>query len=80
MKYTILGILLVAGALMAWSLVTGNLQEAMMMAVAIVSVTFFSSIDSLWNYLYSRQNGPKRPAKPEGDHVIVVRSRSEGDR
>ncbi|MEI7657438.1 MAG: hypothetical protein WCK33_05165 [Phycisphaerae bacterium] len=77
MKYTIVGILIVALVLIMWSLATGNVQEAVMMTVAIVSVTFFSSIDSLWNYLYGRKNGPAGPAKPQGDNVIVVKSRSD---
>lgn len=77
MKYTIVGILLVATVLIMWSLATGNVQEAIMMTVAIISVTFFSSIDSLWNYLYGRKHGPAGPAKPRGDNVIVVKSRPD---
>ena len=74
MKYTILGILLIAALLLIWSMRTGTAQDGIMMAVAIVSVVFFSSIDSLWNALYSRKGKTIKPPVADGVHVITVKS------
>ena len=74
MKYTLIGILLVASILLVWSFRTGTGQDAVMMGVAIISVIFFSSIDSLWNFLYSRKAKPAERLKADGVNVIAVKS------
>ncbi|MCX5689564.1 MAG: hypothetical protein NTV94_07225 [Planctomycetota bacterium] len=79
MKYTILGILLTAGLLLIWSMRTGTAQDGIMMAVAIVSVIFFSSIDSLWNALYSKKGKTIKPPQADGVNVIVVRASDDSN-
>jgi hypothetical protein len=79
MKYTILGILLTAGLLLLWSMRTGTAQDGIMMAVAIVSVIFFSSIDSLWNALYSKKGKTIKPPPADGVNVIVVRASDDSN-
>jgi hypothetical protein len=74
MKYTILGILLTASILLIWSMRTGTAQDGIMMGIAIVSVIFFSSIDSLWNALYSKKGKTIKPPPADGVNVIVVKA------
>jgi hypothetical protein len=76
-KYTIIGILAISALLLVWIYRTGTTQDFLIMLVAIVSVTFFSSIDSLWNYLYP--NSPRaQKARAKGD-AIVVKLPGKGD-
>ena len=79
MKYTILGILLTASILLIWSMRTGTAQDGIMMGIAIVSVIFFSSIDSLWNALYSKKGKTIKPPPADGVNVIVVRASDDSN-
>jgi len=73
-KYTIAGILVVVAALLIWIIRTGTLADALLMIVAIVSVTFFASMGNLWNSLYpdSRTKTPSTPANSADREVITV--------
>lgn len=70
-KYTIAAILIVASILLVWMYRTGTVQDILIMIVAIVSVTFFASIDSLWNYLYNRNDTQRAAMKDGGERVVV---------
>ena len=60
MKYTIAGILLVATALLIWVGKTGSGTDVAIMAVAIVSVTFFASLGNLWNIIYRKKQAERK--------------------
>ena len=72
MKYTIGGILLIAAILLVWILRTGSREDAALMVIAIISVTFFASVPNLWNALYPAKPRSKDVANkvPEGATVV----------
>jgi hypothetical protein len=81
MKYTIAAILIVAAILIIWMARTGTVQDVLFMVVAIVCVVFFASIDSLWTYLYRRQDaaahrdGRAHAAGEQGRIVVSLKPR-----
>ncbi|MBS0197860.1 MAG: hypothetical protein JSR77_13985 [Planctomycetes bacterium] len=59
MKYTIAAIATIAAGLLIWVLIAGSGTDAVIMVVAIISVTFFASLPNLWNSMYRKHAAPK---------------------
>ncbi len=74
MKYTILGILIVASLLIMWIIKTSDSSnDVWLMVVAIISVVFFASMPSIWTAMYN--NKVKGTNKPDLNDPNVVQVR-----
>lgn len=71
MKYTIAAILAVAIALLVWVAQTGTGTDVAVMAVSIVTVTFFASLGNLWNSMYQKS---KKERVVDLSKATVIRS------
>lgn len=77
MKYTILGIMLVAALLIMWIIKTSDsTNDVWLMVVAIISVVFFASVPNIWTSMYNSK--VKGNGKPDLNDPNVVQVRLPG--